>query len=75
MFDSIILDSIESIYKTIDEYRECPEEIIIILIKLHCYLNKSPQTTQQTRAIENAISKNIRIHVANIIKFGYDISN
>jgi DNA-binding FrmR family transcriptional regulator len=74
MFDSIVHDSIEGIYRAVEENKECNEEIIQILIKLHCYINKphTTETPKQKAARTRATRAGILKKVKRIIEHGLD---
>lgn len=74
MFDSPILDAIESIYSSIAEYKECNEDIIKILISLHCYINKPPhvESIEQKNIRLNSIDIVIHNRVKRVIDFGIE---
>jgi hypothetical protein len=74
MFDSPIFDSIDLLYKAIDEHKECNEDVILIIISLHCYINKPPigETITQKNDRLNRTSITIRNRVQQIIDIGLE---
>ena len=74
-FDSILLETIDNIYKEIDDSRSCRGEVEEVMVQLHAYVQISldantPYSIEEFKKKEQIVRPTVKDRIAKVIKYG-----